>query len=96
MENVNFFWGKKNTVQCFAAYAYVRLRVMLEKRKSDYRLTFDSFLDFLFPYPQGPRQKRRATTMADSFCLERGGGGGGAGVLEGFILVMVIGLLVWK
>lgn len=36
------FWG--NSSQCFAVCAYVCLRIMLERHKSDYRLTFDFFL----------------------------------------------------
>lgn len=78
-ENVIFFFLRKFHF-CLAVCAYVCLRVMLERQKSDYRLTFD-FFSF---YPRGPRQKCRATTMAGSFCLERGGeveeeGEGGAG-----------------
>lgn len=51
---------------------------------------------------QGPQQKRRAATMAEPYFADgkrRWGSGGGeqaGGMLEGFILVMVIGLLVWK
>lgn len=62
------------------------------------RKVFKGWLLTLSPHHlQGPQRKCRAATMADSLCLEkRGGCRVFEGVLEGFILVMVIGLLVWK
>lgn len=61
---------------------------MLERQKSEYRLTFDFFL------PLGATAEMQSPNNGWLFLL--GKRWGMEGVLEGFILVMVIGLLVWK
>lgn len=79
----------------FVVCAYVCLHVMLERQKSDYRLTFDSPP----PPPSGAMAEMQSHNNGRlSLPGKRWGscGRGLEGVLEGFILVMVIGLLVWK
>lgn len=69
-----FFLRGGNAAPCSVAFAYVSLLVTLERKQSDYRLTFDFFF---FLAPRDHDRKCGATTMADSFCLERGGVGVG-------------------
>lgn len=78
--------------QLSCVFEEVRVHVLL-LRRSDHRLAFDPPP----PPPPPPLQKCRATTMAESLPgkRERGAVRDG-GLLEGFILVMVIALLVWK
>lgn len=85
MENVTFF--EENAAQCLAISVCASVSIF-ERPKSDYRPTFD-----------GPRAPNRNTEPQQclTFSLERGGEVGVLeSLLEGFILVMVIGLLVWK
>lgn len=87
--NVSFFEGIPLYV--FAVCAYVCLRVMLERQKSGYRLTFD----FFFSTPRG-HGRNAEPQQWPTLSAWKEMGGVLQGVLEGFILVMVIGLLVWK